>query len=751
VGDVLLLVRPSTISAARLKQAFRDGVSHCVFTPLLEKLNGRLEGAAAATAKRVKQRIAGLKKLQEEYSAGVPEDKMEIVAKAAGMKIQLFDVLGNSLAVYNEKGREGSIRMTNTRENHVEIGLVVDSDPVEMSADEMKELWKELRDCGEFYMIDGDLKDGQPTRIRTLKSAFAVKDLVQEKCKEFDKELRILDYKVNATKQPELNEFLKAGRIVNGWGTELGGADATGCADMPAAYSQFLRCSEYAGFLGHIHQFRSGEFSASFIEEHLGYYGGRVVSGGDWLLEKLGISVGKYVVLFSPEMLYLMKAGVVFSVDQGAWGSRFDFEFPDYMMEDRAYCNWAGRLGMERWETSHTLVATREWAEHIASEYKAFYYWEQDSLLTIKQPVKNVFTAHHILGAITAYTRIQMIEALRMFQPGQLCRVVMDGIYYSGEKPAGLEWFKDKKVKKVVKTLDSDMPWYSEVEVQKFPSLGRILKNSLLTGQGGSGKTWSVFKDAGFNTVLYVSPSHLLGQDVNEKYGAKYTTINKLIGIDCRPYREEFRVPPVIFVDEITQVDSSWIDKVFEMYPESLVLLAGDIDSSGRWYQCRSGNGDEWNTIWKPVGVDVIEFLEDRRSRDDKLRQLKLLIREVMRKCNGENAELSIRLWALKNLPISELDFQKGDTVIAGTHSTNKKLLDKGVVSGWYKKGGWVSFEEKEGYEKRGSFTIHAYQGKTIESGKVWIVLDDMFEYAMLYTAVSRAVNFDQLRFVRKV
>jgi hypothetical protein len=104
--------------------------------------------------------------------------------------------------------------------------------------------------------------------------------------------------------------------------------------------------------------------------------------------------------------------------------------------------------------------------------------------------------------------------------------------------------------------------------------------------------------------------------------------------------------------------------------------------------------------------------------------------------------------WA-KRLPISEFAFIDGDTCIAGTHRTNEKLLKKGVVSGYYKKGGAVSDVELPGYEKRGSFTIHAYQGKTIETGNIWICIDDLFEYAMLYTAVSRAVNISQIKFFR--
>jgi len=742
-GTKFLILQPTRIEAEKLVQRFRDGINHCVFTPVISKLAGMIEDVSPATKKRLCQRIKKLTMLSLIYADGVPESKMDEVAKASGLKIHLHDVLGNELAVYNKDGRVGCLRMTNTRENHVDIGLVVDSDPMELDQPEMVTLWNSIKDTDKFYMIDGDLKEGLPTKIRTLDGAWRVKDPMRDACSEFDKELGIINYKINAMKQPELNDFLKAGRIINGWSTTLNDVTATGCADMPSAYAQFKKCNKYAGFLGHIHQFRSGMFSVDFVKEHLGYYQITVRGGVNWLSSKLGLYVGLSTVLFSPELLYFIEEGLEVDIVQGAWGSRFDFDFPEYMMTDRRYCFWAGRLGIEREETSHTISASQEWASHIGADHKVFY-WRDQGLVTIKKPVKQCFTAHHILGALTAYTRIQMMEAMKQFEPSNLVRVVMDGIYYKGEKPSSLDWFKDKKVKK---TDVTSMSWYDAQEVPVAPPLCAIVGNALLTGQGGSGKTYSVFMNPGFNTILYVSPSHILGQDVNKKYGAKYTTIHKLIGIDCRPYCEEFRVPPVIFVDEITQIDASWIDKVFELYPSSLILLAGDIDKDGRWFQCRSGGGEEWNTIWKPT-IDVIEYLDDRRSRDDDLKALKLRIRKVMKQCDLENGLYQIEEWA-KRLPISKFDFVEGDTCIAGTHRTNAKLLEKGVVSGYYKKGGFVSDVELPNYEKRGSFTIHAYQGRTIEKGSVWICIDDLFEYAMLYTAVSRAVNFSQIKFFR--
>ena len=122
---------------------------------------------------------------------------------------------------------------------------------------------------------------------------------------------------------------------------------------------------------------------------------------------------------------------------------------------------------------------------------------------------------------------------------------------------------------------------------------------------------------------------------------------------------------------------------------------------------------------------------------------------------DGDSSEVyEMKEWALKNLKcIDFFDavsmFKEGDAWIAGTHSTNKTLLSLGVVSGYYKKGGNVSFEVKEGFEKRGSFTTHSYQGQTIEDKKVFISVNDMFEYSMLYTAVSRVRRIEQLVFVR--
>ena len=270
----------------------------------------------------------------------------------------------------------------------------------------------------------------------------------------------------------------------------------------------------------------------------------------------------------------------------------------------------------------------------------------------------------------------------------------MDGIYFTGAKPMGLEWFKEKDIKN---TKQSGFEWYSDEPFgYGFPSM-IVSGNTVLTGQGGAGKTYKIMTDKGFNKILFVTPQHILGSDVRNKYGVPYTTIHKLIGEGgdgkkCRPYLEEHAYPPVLFIDEITQISADWIDRVFSLYKDSLIILAGDVNEKGQWFQCRNGYPGEFSQVWKPT-VDVVCIEGDRRSRDNELRELKLRVRAIMTKhfCDGDSGEdIVMKMWAKKHLSLVKFVdavkmFTTGDVWIAGTHKTNAKLLENGVCSGWYK------------------------------------------------------------------
>jgi len=758
-GDLVQIFQPTTVPAVRLQQRFKDGVEHCVFNPILLRLTSAMKATKSKdVARRYKQRITKVKELAKLYKGGVPDDKMEDVAKACGYKIILHDILGKTLNVYNENGRVGVLKFTNTRPNHVEEGRVaLDQDAEVVSPAVLSDKWKQLNEDKDFYMIEGNLKDGVPRKIRTIDSVYELHDPNKEFFKEMDEMVGLNNCRFNATKHPEVNEFIRAGRIINSWVTPFSTDTPTGHLDMPQAYAQFKKCSHYVGFLGVVHQWRSGVFDRAFVASHIGMYRFRVIKCENELFKKLGL--GGSHILPSCEVLYFLDNGVEMEITAGVWGARIDFEFPDYMLKDRRYCLWSGRLGMERPTKSYTFKCSREWASHLKAEYgDDCFYWETEGLCSIRVSVGSVFTTHHIFAFITSYVRIQMMEAMKKFKVENLVKVVMDGVYFKGEQPDGLEWFAKKPLKK----HGGGFGWYDFKDIGCIEereldwAMGRVVGNSLLIGQGGCGKTYSVMTDKCFNRILFVTPQHILGADVRDKYGVPYTTIHKLIGEECTPYKDDHAYPPVIFVDEITQIESAWIEKVFSMYPLSLIILAGDVSADGIWYQCRNGKPGEFSTVWKPHDISVVEIAGDMRSRDDELRALKLRVRAVMTKIfvDGDQGEDTLmRIWGKKKLPTVPYReaygmFRDGDVWIAGTHKTSARLMDHGVVSGWYKKGGFVAFEEVEGYDKRGSFTIHSFQGRTLTTGKIFISVDDLFEYAMLYTAISRAVSYDQLVFV---
>lgn len=755
-GDRLLIVSPTNLPVRRLRQMFRDGIQHCVFVPILKKLEDSLVNCKSKdSAKRYSQRIAKIKDLEELYSEGVPEEKMEEVAKASGFKIIVHNILGKEIMTFNENGRVGVIKFSNTRPNHVELGsIVLDQDFELVSEKEICRIWKEADMKREFYMIEGDIKNDIPRRLRFLDRAYRVKDENEDYFEEMNSKIDLNRYKFNATKYPEVNKFIKAGRIINAWVCPFTDEKPTGHLDMPKAYAQFKKCDWYSGFMGVIHQWRDGVFDRQFISEHIGMYEFRVTGGGNELFKKLGMVYDSVHILPSPEILYFMDKGLSVDIYRGVWGSRMDFEFDDDMLSDRRYCLWSGRLGMEKHTRKFSFAANVEWASHLMNDFgNDCFYWSDKKICSVSVPVKNVMTTHHIFAFLTSYVRIQMMEAMSKFRIDQLVRVVLDGIYFVGEKPMGLEWFKEKEIKD---NASVGFEWYSDIDDDySFPQM--IVKgNTLLTGQGGAGKTYKIMTDTGFNKILFVTPQHVLGGDVREKYGVNYTTIHKLIGEECRPWIQEHAYPAVLFVDEITQIAADWIDRIFKIYKDSLVILAGDVIESGQWFQCRNGCPGQYSKIWKPTGVDVVCVEGDRRSRDNDLRDLKVIVRNVMTKyfTDGDTCEeMVMKMWAKKKLQLVKFAdavkiFETGDVWIAGTHRTSAKLLENGVCSGWYKHGGFVSFEEKEGYEKRGSFTIHSFQGRTLETGKIFISVNDLFEYSMLYTAISRAVSFDQLVFV---
>ena len=753
---VVILLRDD-IPPKKVQQKYRDGEAHCVLDPIRSLFASYADNSdSASSKKRYSTKARRMEKLKATYPDGVPEDEMEDVAKAAELCIIIHDLIGNETARYNSKSTK-FIKFTNTRLNHLEKGfLTLDSTPTYVSQEELDRIVEEHDKEGVFYFIRS--YSAVNFRINSLKGCWEVDNPDSATMNEFSREIDLYKCSYDALKYPEMNEFIREARIVNAAPMPLcaepNNIDGAHHIDLVKAYTQHKECPYYRGFLGVIQQYRKLHVMhnvSNFLEKHLGIFQFTIRSGHDFM-KMFGLFPGYTYNLPSVEILYFIREfKMTCTLTAGCWGSRFDFDYTEEMLENRLYCKWAGLNGMQIDQDVYTFKGNEEWCAHLKTVLGVENVVHFGDKITLKTPKKVSKTRHHILAFITSYTRINMFEIIRNIPSEGLIKVMLDGIYFRGDIPdVKLPHKKDKELKQHIGFREF---WYypSEVNVEKFPKYKPEFDgNCVLAGAGGTGKTHTILTDKGFVNPWYITPMHMLGIEIQKKYSVRYETIHKFAGIGfgdkkCQSTREEFHiVPPVILIDELTMHDGEFIDKVIQLYPESLIFVAGDIDEK-QWYQCRNGTDGTMLPLWNSTGWRFVFFEKDYRSLDSELRQFKLDVRQKMREVftTGQMYDTHrIKQWVIENYPVESFDsavssFREGDIWIAGSHSTNKKLLERGVVSGKIEKTG----------EVRGSFTIHSFQGLTIQDKKVFVSLD-LFEYAMFYTAISRVREMSQLVFV---
>ena len=756
-GCRIVVALISKIPSEAIKQSFRDGEKHCVIEPLVNLWQSMADRSESdASKKRCTQIANKIRKLEGKYVLGVPEKDMEEVAQIAQRCLIIHDIIGNEIIKYNSKSTK-NFHFTNTRANHLNTGhIAIDKQYISVSQSELNDLIAQHDQDDEFFLFCGDLSKNCRS-IRSARGAWAVYNPDHEIFKDFSTNHNINNYGINAIKYPELNEFVKEARIINSAPTPLcdkpNDLEGAKHMDVEKAYTQHKYAPFYKGFLGHIQQWRKLDArNSDFIVSHIGIYQFRVLANTSLLLKKLGMRVGYDYTLPSPEIEYFMSLGMEIELIAGCWGSTFDIEYTPEMLTNRRYCTWAGKLGMDKAENIYTFKGDKKWASHLKSELgdDNVLFFNGQNIIVVKTPKKSYYTTHHILAFITSYTRINMIHMMSSVK-GELIKAVLDGLYYRGELPAIEIPCKSKEVKEHIGFRSA---WYypSEIDCSTWPMYdARFDGSCVLAGAGGTGKSYSVLTDKGIINPLYVVPSHVLGRSVRTNYKCNYTTIHKLIGEECRPFKESHYEPGVAFLDELTMIEADWVKRMIAMYPNTLFFIAGDIDEK-QWFQCRNGAPGKFSSIWIDPTWRFVHYTTDMRSQDEELRTFKADIRSEMRRVFSDGGDIDSKRMShyVQDKAIDFFDavqmFTPGDAWIAGTHDTNKKLLAMGVVSGFINNDKEIVYSG-EG-EKRGSFTTHSFQGLTIKDKRVFISLD-FFEYAMLYTSVSRVCKMDQIVLVR--
>ncbi len=854
------------VPSTKIQQRYLDGEKHCVLEPLAMLWKAMSDNSESpASGKRCGQIARRLEGLKKTYPDGVPEGlDMEAVARVAHRCLVLHDILGNEIKRYNDRSNK-YFYFTNTRMNHLEQGrLTLDKTYERVTSAEIMKILREHDKDNVFYLFSGNAVTGICETLRSVRGCWAVFNEDYDLFQAFNASTGVDNYGIDAVRYASLNEFLMEGRVINSAPTPLcdnpNDLDGVCQIDIKKAYTQHRFAPIYRGFLGHITDFvvlpRMAD-TAGFLANHVGMFRFAVLNGPCELLSTLGVEKGCMYTLPSPEIEYFMSMGLTVRLVAGCWGSTFDIEYTDEMLEKRRYCTWAGKLGMDKADNSYTFKGDMAWASclrDMLGDDKVAYFSDLN-MISVRIPKKAYKTRHHILAFITSYTRMNLLDTMRKVN-GSLVKVVLDGLYYRGELPdIALPIHKNKK--NIIHVgfrehwyypaRSSVSDWEAFDESLDVPA-GYVRNVCVLTGAGGTGKSHSVLVRKSIPRVLYVVPTNVLGRKMRAKWGCDYTSIHKLIGVDngdykCRPFFEDHYEPAVVFIDELTMIEKGWVVKALEMYPRTKFYIAGDIDQD-RWYQCRNGHPGKFSEVWLPTsiitgafvhrqpmndpafeyntrtpgetcgycleckdsfcwdtfvwdydatqlctkcytpetkhrmdlkylgtnpvvhpeqprsgGVEVINkyyyckpYTTDYRAKDAKLRAFKESIRVAMRTMFTDGGQIDanrISAFVRKHFPITPFDeavkmFETGDIWIAGTHKTNEKLLKSGVVSGYINSHKEIVDEPDEKSQKRGSFTTHSFQGLTLETERVFVSLD-FFEYAMLYTSISRVCNMSQL------
>lgn len=778
----ITLYRQTVLVARRKKQSFRDGIdTHCVLDAMEDNINKRIETVKGEKEKNKARRLLQIVDyFKKQYDAGVPEDKMNEVCKELKFGVVVYDIMNNVMFSFN-KGAKHTLSYCNVRLNHLEVGRLslFSKDLVEVSQEQLDSI---LADCNKnriFYMFEGDPRNGKPSVIRTMNGCWRVKNVDIEEMVECNNKNGLNDYRFNATLQPELNRFMLEGRIVNSANCMVSGGQAVQLLDMVKAYTQWTRFKD-AKFLGKIHQFHLLRgVGVEFMRQNIGIYRFKVLEINVKQLKSLGFIVGGVYTLPSVEaLLYADKDWLKIELVSGVWGSAVDISLEDNMLDKRGlYRKWAGRLGMEYDNQKYMFSGSIEEAEHLKAVLGGgnVSHYSYTNLIVIKRPKTAVWTLHHVLAFITAYTRMNILLKMEDVGFENCVSVLMDGIYLKKKFPED-DLFKDKDIV----THTSHHPWYkmSEVSDSFMVQYNTLFEKGVtgrlfLMGGGGSGKSHWVFNNKSYSKdMLYVVPTNVLGKKKQSDIeGLRFTTIHRLIGQDCVSWKDQFnggRAPDVLFFDEATMVSAVMLAKAFSMYPNSQFIVAGDMEGK-QWFQCRNGDGAKFMELYDFSGWAVKKFENDWRARfSPKLIGFKEQLRNEMRKWCGEGGRIDaifIEEWVRRNVDVVSISdavsmFSEGDFWIDPVNATSEKLLEAGICSGYrcndgvgndgiFRHKGEIVFEDiGKVCVKKGCFTVHSVQGLTCDTGKIFISLRKCFEYAQLYTAISRAVRWEQLVFV---
>jgi hypothetical protein len=312
-------------------------------------------------------------------------------------------------------------------------------------------------------------------------------------------------------------------------------------------------------------------------------------------------------------------------------------------------------------------------------------------------------------------------------------------------------------------------------DISPLPDGEHITKKIIYCGGGGGcGKSYSILNSGVFikNKILYSSNCWELIQakaDEFKEFGVIGLSLPKLTGemngAKVEQYNTGYSKYKVL--DELTLNNKKTVETVINQDAgRCFIFLIGDVDEDGFYYQA-SISKDIFNPS-NYKNIQYVKYLKTYRF-DNELNEKLQAIRKFMRTGNSNPYLLynHVKQHFKDNFyNKDDIIFNKNDVGISALQPINKlgnciysePFYKNGSIKQYYRKetnfkkkiykGGKLE-EQIEGKNCVCSLfrTIHSYQGRqlTTGDGRIIILLNSLFDYNLLYTALSRARRTNQI------
>lgn len=555
----------------------------------------------------------------------------------------------------------------------------------------------------------------------------------------------------------------------------------------------------YSGVNKNDVKFTIEDFNKQWDNKVVGFYEVRMNFDNE-KLDRYGFKSGYKYLLFS-SMVKLLSQWVDFEFINIAIAPSVHIPFDEHflMKEDKVsfYCK---AIGLMMKDDDYRCISIKpldgddkNFYDIIADENDSVYFNKETGLFKFVQD-NFVYKSHkHIAYSIHAYTTTLVLDQLMKMNCDDVFGVKLDSIVFKKDSDINFDDcfdIKEANIERLLKNSGCDEvfddgnqllrpfkePYYQSNNFEPvFTLTGDFIVDRcvLIGGPGGSGKTTSALTSKNFYTkqICYSANSWDLIQAQLSKYNNEFygLSIPKLTGemeghkIDKVHYTNDIRYN---FLDETTLLNSFISKKVNDLYYYNFVFYLGDVDSDGFIYQASI---DKDNII-SPLTMkcQYIKYTKTYRFDEALLERLNKL--RTFMKTTDDISELfdyfsilfSDRFCKTTDVNFNDYDFgiSSRNNIHHNSCKISKQFIERGAKPQYYikytklEKGqlkGQRLLEKPEhcNYIETLFRTIHAFQGRElVDSNKIIIYLDGLFDFNLFYTAVSRAKRIDQINII---